>query len=107
MKKNKIFKALFSLLLIVYLVIYVASSSGYYEYKNYKKMTLTEEQIEKFENDVKEGKEVNVEDYVIEETNVYDNRIAKVGKKLSFMISDTLSGVLSKSFKALSKFIVE
>lgn len=107
MKKDKIFKAFFSLLLITYLVIYIASSSGYYEYKNYKKMTLTEEQIEKFEDDVKNGKEVNVEDYVVEENNIYDNRIAKVGKKLSFMISDTLTGVLSKSFKAISKFIVE
>ena len=72
-----------------------------------KKMTLTEEQIEKFEEDVKNGKEVNVEDYVIKDNETYDNKIAKVGKKLSFAISDTLTSVLSKSFKALSKFIVE
>lgn len=107
MKKDKIFKAVFSLSLIIYLVIYLASASGYYEYKNYKKMTLTEEQIEKFEEDIKEGKEVNVEDYVVKDNNVVDNKIAKMGKKLSFAISDTLTSVLSKSFKAISKFIVE
>lgn len=107
MKKGKIFKAVFSIFLIVYLVIYLASASGYYEYKNYKKMSLTEEQIEKFEEDVKEGKEVNVEDYVVKDNAIYDNKIAKMGKKISFAISDTLTGVLSKSFKAISKFIIE
>lgn len=107
MKKTDIFKFLFFFLLIVYVCLYFTSLAGYYEYKNYKKMTLTAEQIEKFEEDVKAGKEVDVEDYVVEEKKVFNNKIANVGRRLSYDISSTLSKVLTKTFKTLSKFIDE
>lgn len=107
MKKDKIFKGTLGLLLLVYLTLYFSSITGYYEYKNYKKMTLTEEQIIKFEQDVKEGKEVNVEDYIIEEEIVFNNKIANAGKKVSYTISDTMNKVLTKTFKLLAKFVAE
>jgi len=107
MKYNKIIKSLFSMLIIVYIVIYIASSTGYYEYRNYKKMILTEEQINKFEDDIKEGKEINLEEYVVNEDNNYDNKLSKLGRRLSFTISDTCTNILSKTFKSISKFITE
>lgn len=107
MKKDKIFKFAFCLLLLVYLTLYFSSISGYYEYKNYQKMTLTEEQIIKFEQDVKDGKEVNVEDYIVEERTDYNNKIADTGKRVSYTISDTMNKVLNKTFKVLSKFVTE
>ena len=39
MKKDKIFKFAFCLLLLVYLTLYFSSISGYYEYKNPQKTT--------------------------------------------------------------------
>ncbi len=107
MNREKIFKFVFVVLLLTYLSLYFAGVAGYYEYNNYKKMSLTEEQIEKFEQDVKDGKEVNVEDYIIEEKKVSNNKIANLGKKISFTISGSLSKVLSSGFKTLSNFITE
>lgn len=107
MKADKIFKFVFCLLLLIYLTLYFTGVAGYYEYKNYKKMTLTEEQIEKFEEDVKNGKEVNVEDYIQEEKRDYNNKIANTGKKVSYTISNTLTKLLSSTFKHISKFITE
>lgn len=105
--KNKVFKTVLGLLLLIYLTLYFTSISGYYEYKNYKKMTLTEEQIERFEKDVKEGKEVDVSDYIIEEEIVFNNKIANTGKRVSYTISKTMDKVLNKTFSSLAKFITE
>ena len=107
MKRDKIFKFVFITLLLVYLSLYFAGVAGYYEYRNYKKMSLTEEQIEKFEQDVKDGKEVNVEDYIIEDKKPENNKIANLGKRISFTISGVLTKTLSSGFKTLSKFITE
>ena len=107
MEKTKIFKFIFIVLLLLYLSLYFTGVSGYYEYKNYKKMSLTEEQIIKFEEDVKAGKDVNVEDYIVEEKKDYNNKIANAGKKISFTISGILSKVLSETFKEISKFVTE
>ena len=52
MKKNsnnRIFKFIFAIFLLSFIMIYVSEMTGYYEYKNYKKKALTAEQIKKFE----------------------------------------------------------
>ena len=107
MKQNKIIAFLFSILIITYIVIYVASSTGYYEYRNYKKMILTEEQINKFENDISEGKEIDLEDYIIKEDINNGNKISKLGRRISFTISGGMTTLLSKTFSSISKFITE
>ena len=107
MEKGKIIKFIFVSLLLIYLSLYFTGVSGYYEYKNYKKMSLTEEQIIKFEEDVKAGKNVNVEDYIVEEKKDYNNKIANTGKKISFTISGIMSKVLTETFKEISKFVTE
>ena len=91
MKPDKIFKFVFFLLLLIYLTLYFTGN----------------EQIEKFEEDVKSGKEVNVEDYITKEKKDYNNKISDAGKKVSFTISNTLSKLLTSTFKHISKFITE
>jgi hypothetical protein len=107
MNREKVFKVVFVGLLFIYISFYFAGVAGYYEYKNYKKTVLTEEQIEKFEKDVKEGKEVNVEDYVVEDKKVVNNKISNLGKRISFGVSGIISKSLAKGFKSLSKFITD
>ena len=70
-------------------------------------MTLTKEQIKKFEEDVKQGKALDVEDYIIKENVHFNNQIANAGKKISYTLSDALSVVLSKFFNFLASFITE
>lgn len=107
MKRDKIFKGGFILLLITYLALFFTNAAGYYEYKNYDKMTLTNEQIKKFEQDVKNGKNIDIEEYLVKEQTIKNNKLASFGKKTSITISSTLSKVISKSFSYLGKFVKE
>lgn len=105
MDKEKLFKTIFMFLLIIYLCIYFSSVSGLYEYKNYKKVSLTSAQIERFEQDIKDGKPINIDNYMIEERTMHNNKLGNAGKKLSYTISDTMKKVLSSSYDFLSKFV--
>ena len=106
-KKNKTFKFIFMIFFISFLVIYFSEITGYYEYKNYKKASLTEEQVRKFENDVKEGKEVDIKEYLVVENSNYNNRLSKLTSKLSDGISNVVKSGVENTFKFLSKIMEE
>ena len=53
MKKESIFKFILLCFVICFLVILFAGKTGYYEKKLRNNSILTEEQIKKFENDIK------------------------------------------------------
>ena len=87
MKKNKIIKILFFLCFISYLTFYIAGKAGYYEYSSRKKMTLTKEQIEQFEQDVKTGKNIDIKTYIENTNKNYQNKISKTTLNISETIS--------------------
>ena len=66
MKKNLI-RAGGLLLLVLFFALVIMSYTGIYEYQVKKKTDLTTENIEKFEKDIKEGKDVEVKDYLEKE----------------------------------------
>ena len=51
---HRIFKYVFVLAFIAFLTLYLSQATGYYEYENHQKATLTEEQIKQFEQDVRD-----------------------------------------------------
>lgn len=102
---KKIIKPIFILLFFSYSMLYLLSAAGYYEYRNYEKMILTEEQIKKFESDVKQGLDVDVTDYIKEEKVNHNNKIANTGKKLSILVSNIMTSGMIESFKVLSKLV--
>lgn len=104
-KKNKIFKFIFMVFFMSFLVIYFSELTGYYEYQNYKKTALTEEQIKKFEEDVKNGKEVDINKYLIKEEKKYNNKLSKFSNNFSSTISDIVQSGVDNTFKFLSKFL--
>lgn len=104
-KKNKIFKFIFMIFFMSFLVIYFSELTGYYEYQNYKKTTLTEEQIKKFEQDVKNGKEVDINKYLEKEEKKYNNKLSSLSNKFSTTISDIVQSGVDNTFKFLSKFV--
>lgn len=86
-KLNKLFKVVFFLCFISYLTFYVAGGSGYYEYSQRKKMSFTKEQIEQFESDVQNGKNVDIKEYLMNTDKNYQNKISKVTLGISENIS--------------------
>lgn len=106
-KKNKIFSRIIIILFVIYITIYISQLTGYYEYKNYQKMVLTKEQVRQFEQDVKDGKNVKLNDYVVNTNKYYQTRLSKAGLDLSNIISDLVQKGISSSFDFLVKLVDE
>lgn len=104
-KKNRIYKFIFMVLFLSFLVIYFSELTGYYEYKNHKQTVLTEEQIKKFESDVKNGKEVDISEYLVKEDRIYNNNLSKLSSKLSSGISKIVEKSVESTFKFLSNLV--
>ena len=102
---KKVFRFTFSVFLIAFLVLYFSGGMGYFEYENYKKTVLTEEKIKEFEEDVSKGKEVDIKDYLPEETGNYQNTISSAGLKVSTLAEDCVKSAVEGSFKALAKLV--
>lgn len=86
-KVTKICKVLFFVCFITFLTFYVAQKSGYYEYTERKKMTFTKEQIKQFEEDVKNGNNIDIKKYLENTEKNYQNKISKITLGLSENIS--------------------
>lgn len=105
MKFKKIFNTTVFCLFVIFLSIYGASKSGYYEYENKNKTILTESKIKEFERDIENGKNVNIKDYLVDDTKHYDNKITHLGTKLSKVINNGIISGLEKSFKVIEKMV--
>lgn len=90
-KKGNWFLRLLFILFIVFLGLYIASISGYYETQVGNKVALTEDAIRDFENDVLDGKTVDINTYLKEETKDYSNSFTNIGDKFSESIQKVLT----------------
>ena len=88
-----------------FLIIYFSNLTGYYEYQNYQKATLTNEQIKKFENDVAHGKEVDINEYLIKDDKTYNNNLSNLTSKVSNSISNIVQSGVENTFKMISKLV--
>ena len=95
---NKLLKVIGLLIIIFFLSLYFSKySSNYYN----DKTTLTEEAIKRYEKDLKEGKNINSSNYIIEEKN-YNNKASIIGLKTSKLIENTFSYGLKHIIKYLN-----
>lgn len=102
---KKVFLIFMALLFIIFLIIFCSSKSNYYEYSNYKKMVVTNDKIEQFEKDINEGKNVNINDYIKDESKDYSNNITKVGDFISNNIFEISGKVVKISYNFISKVV--
>ena len=75
---------------------------GYYDVAR-NRTILTEEQIEKFETDVKEGNYIDLNDYLEIEKKDYDNSFSNISLNISNGIDSFLNKGLKTTLKALEK----
>ena len=90
-----------------FLILYFAQAGGYYEDLNNKKSTLTEEKIKQFEEDVKSGKEIKVENYVVDIKKDYDNKISRFGLFTSKGLAQGFKCAMNNLFKGFDKMVNE
>lgn len=88
-----------TILFAIFMTLYISQAIGYYDYEQYKKVEITKDKIAEFERDVKEGKEINIDNYLTSVKYDYNNNASKAGLKLSSTIKQcvksTVQGALS------------
>ena len=100
-KEGYLFRFVMTSLFIIFITLYISQATGYYEYQQHKKKVLTEEKIKQFEEDVKEGKVINVKNYLDDSAKTYHNGISKLGLRFSKTVSASAKKGLNKVFKFL------
>lgn len=100
---NIIASRIFIILLVGYIVIYIAGENGYYDAYKYKETEMTNSKIEQFEKDVKSGKSIKVSDYINEKDVSYQNIISTAGITLSDGIVKVISDGLGSTFNFLGE----
>ncbi len=105
MNKKKIFKFVFFCLFISFVISYVIEKTGYYEYNLQNKMIMTNEAMERFEKDVKEGKDVRREDYLVSTEKDYTSTLTKGTNKVSLKVNSLLKSAVEGVFKVIGIFV--
>lgn len=88
------------IILILFFALYFGQFTGYYEVSRNKKNALTNEAIERFENDVREGKKILASNYLEQEKN-YNNNLSRLGLGLSKLISDGFDKFMNAVFREI------
>jgi hypothetical protein len=106
MKKEKVFNTIIIIFFILFVALLIAQKSGYYQNKSSRNKTLTEEQIKAFEEDIKNGKEIDIKDYTtdnnINYSNELSNNIYKISLKIEEAIDSTIKYVFNKAAKSVN-----
>lgn len=100
-KKNSWFKKFLSTAFIIFMGLYISSVSGFYEAKLSNKVALTDEAIKKFEQDVLEGKNVDVNTYISNNNVDYSNKFTESGEKISEAVTKILTEGFSGAWDAI------
>ena len=94
---KKTIKYVLILLLSSFLVLYFFGNNIYQNWTSEKKI-LTDEQIMKFEKDVKDGKEIDLDSYIVKE-KTHDNVITNINQKIS--------SIIANGFKKIFKYLLK
>lgn len=94
--KNPFFRIL-SALFLLFISLYIALESGYYEAKLSKKTAMTEESIQRFEEDIKNGNPIDVNSYTYEEHKDFSNNTTDaaifIGSKVESFMSNGITEI--------------
>ena len=104
MKLKQLIKFLGVLIISLFISLYFTAINGYYEKSMKNKNILTEEAMDKFEQDIKNGKPIVASNYIQKEKN-YTNNISKTTMNLSNYISESFDKIMKFIFKKIEKSI--
>lgn len=93
-KKSNWFMRILLISFIIFIGLYIASISGFYEAKISDKVALTDEAIKQFEQDIIDGKVVDLNTYITEDNKDYSNAFTKTGDK----VGDAVEKIITDGF---------
>lgn len=89
-KNNNIFLKVLAFLFIIYMALFIANISGYYEGLVKDRVTVTEEGIKEFEEKVANNEEIDITSFLNNERKDYNNNISKLGDSLTSSIENIM-----------------
>lgn len=105
MNVERTIKIMFITLFIIFITIYITHESGYYEYELHKRVELTNEQILKFESDVKNNVSIDVNEYIKDGIDDYSNKFSKLSASFSSFTSKYIKDGIEGIFKLISNML--
>ncbi len=105
MKHKKLLKLIIYSIVLIFIFSYTLEETGYYEYNLNNKKNLTEQEIKKFEEDVKEGKEIDLKEYLKDNTIDYSNNLTRKASNLSIKLNKYIKIFLTDYLDILKKLI--
>ena len=105
--RTKIFRLTLVILFAIFITVFISNKYGYYEYKKHEQVSLTQEQIKQFEEDIKNGENVTLEDYLEKTNKNYQTKFSQLGLNISNALADTVKKGVDNLFKYINKYMVE
>lgn len=103
--KNKVFLIITLSFFIFFSILLLAQSQGYYKNRNEKTKILTEEQIKNFEEDVRDGKSIDIKEYVLYEDKDYTNKVSDNVYKISLKLENAVDSTIKMIFSGASYMV--
>ena len=96
-KKSNIFLKILFVLIIIFMGLYIANISGYYEARIHDKVIVTEKGIREFEEKIEKNEEIDIESFLNNERVDYSSRMSNLGDNMT----SSLEGVIEKGAKII------
>jgi len=90
-KKNPVLKILGGLF-IIFVALFIANISGYYESKIRDRVVITEEGIKAFEEKVQKGEEIDITNFLNTDREDYSSIMSNLGEEITLGIENMISG---------------
>lgn len=103
-KNNNIFLKILGLLFLIYIALFIANLSGYYESQIRENTIVTEEGIKAFEEKVQNGEEIDVTSFLNKEREDYSSKMSTLGDNLTSNVENFVvksMGFISDIVKSL------
>lgn len=103
-KKSSIFLKILGVLFVIYIALFIANMSGYYESKIRNDVTITDEGIKEFEEKVQNGEEIDITSFLNKDRVDYSSNMSNIGDSLTSSFENVISygaNIVSNIFKSL------
>ena len=101
---KKVLKNIPLIILILLLGLYFSYQNGYYDKYMRDKIKLTNQNIEKFEQDIKDFKDVTIEDYLQEEKS-YATKTSNISLKVANKLENVINEGIKFLFRKISSIV--
>lgn len=93
-KKGNMFLKMLGAFFVLFMALFIANMSGYYESQIREQVLVTEQGIKEFEKKVQTGEEVDITSFLKNEQEDYSSSISTLGDNLTLGIENIVSGSL-------------